>query len=289
MNKISENDLVEIRFNVDHKDILLNASRYNIQRNDYVVVEAEKGEDIGLVLQMGFLVALKWKKKGGEENALRKIVRLANEEDKEKANQKKKETKEAFDACKQKIVAHNLPMKLVDVEIQFDKSKFTFFFTAEERVDFRELVKELASIYRTRIELRQIGFREEARRIGGYGKCGLKQCCTTFISDFEQITTQMARDQRLSTNPSKISGNCGRLLCCLRYELGYYQEMNEKCPKAGTHVKTEKGNAIVLHTNYLDGKVEVKYDSGDTGDISWDECHPIQASSDSSDGQNVKG
>lgn len=259
MNK--ENELFEVQFKADRRGLFHNSSASEIERDDYVIVEADRGQDIGFVSQKGSLVKLKYDKK--DSKSLKKIIRPATEEDVEKMEQRNAKEKEALEACKKKVVEHNLPMKLVDVEIQFDHSKITFYFTADQRIDFRELVRELASIYRTRIELRQIGVRDEARRLGGFGICGLKQCCNSFIREFEQIATHMARDQKLMLNPSKISGNCGRLLCCLRYELEYYHEMAKKCPDHGCKVKTEKGTGTVMQNNIFKKTVLVKYDSGE--------------------------
>jgi cell fate regulator YaaT (PSP1 superfamily) len=172
--------------------------------------------------------------------------------------------REAFLATRDRIVYFELDMKLVDVEFQWDVSKITFYFTADKRVDFRALVKDLASTYRTRIELRQIGARDEAKRIGGYGACGLKQCCTTFLRDFTPITTQMARDQGLSLNPSKISGNCGRLLCCLMYEHGHYCRCEKAYPALGAKYKTDRGTGTVEKINIFSEEMTVRYSSGET-------------------------
>jgi cell fate regulator YaaT (PSP1 superfamily) len=151
----------------------------------------------------------------------------------------------------------------VDTEYQFDGSKLTFFFTAEKRIDFRELVKELASIYRTRIELRQIGVRDEAKRLGGYGCCGLKLCCTTFIQEFSPITTQIAKEQNLSLNPAKLSGNCGRLLCCLLYEKDFYEKSMGFYPKVGSKFQTDKGEGVVEKVNLFKEYIVVKHEDGE--------------------------
>ncbi len=271
MNKEKEHkEYFEIQFKADRKDIFINSSGCEIERDDYVIVEADKGEDIGYVSQKGHLAKLKQ----GKETT-QKILRPATEEDVEKIDKRTIKEKEALETCKKKVVEHNLQMKIVDVEIQFDNSKISFFFTADQRVDFRELVKELASIYRTRIELRQIGVRDEARRLGGFGICGLKQCCNSFIKEFEQITTHMARDQQLLLNPTKISGNCGRLLCCLKYELEYYQETNKICPSQGQIVEfgeENKKKGIVIHTDILKKILSIKTESGEIIQQPCSEC-----------------
>jgi len=217
--------LVEVVFKGERRAIYRNRAELSIDEGNWVVVEADRGEDFGRVSLVGSLVKLK-RGKGDAKG----IVRKAQEKDldMQKANLQKEE--DAYKVCREKIKHYNLDMKLVEVEMQFDGSKITFYFTAAQRVDFRELVKDLASVYRTRIELRQIGVRDEAKRVSGFGVCGRKQCCSAFLNEFEQITTQMAKDQQISLNPSKISGNCGRLLCCLRYEEEMYQTVFKEFP-----------------------------------------------------------
>ncbi len=210
--------LVEVVFKGERRAIYRNRSELDIYEGDAVVVEAERGEDLGRISLVGALVKLK----RGQGDA-KGIIRKALEKDWNQHNANLAKENDAYKVCREKIRHYNLDMKLVDVEMQFDGSKITFFFTAAQRVDFRELVKDLASVYRTRIELRQIGVRDEAKRVSGFGICGRKQCCSAFLTEFEQITTQMAKDQEISLNPAKISGNCGRLLCCLRYEEELYR------------------------------------------------------------------
>jgi cell fate regulator YaaT (PSP1 superfamily) len=240
--------LVEVVFKGERRVIYRNRNELDINEGDYVIVEADRGQDLGRVSLVGNLVRLK---KGKGE--ARGIIRLAQKEDLEVLEKNKIKENEAFKLCKQKIKNYNLDMKLVDLEMQWDSSKITFYFTAAQRVDFRELVKDLAGVYRTRIELRQVGVRDEARRISGLGICGRKQCCSAFLNEFEQITTQMAKDQQLSLNPSKISGNCGRLLCCLRYEVDCYTEVMKQFPAIGSTLRigTKEGvlNFINVFTN----------------------------------------
>jgi cell fate regulator YaaT (PSP1 superfamily) len=217
--------LVEVVFKGERRAIYRNRNELDINEGDNVVVEAERGEDLGRVSLVGALVKLK-RGKGDAKGVVRKA--LDKDMDQHRANLQKEE--DAYKVAREKIKHYNLDMKLVEVEMQFDGSKITFYFTAAQRVDFRELVKDLASVYRTRIELRQIGVRDEAKRVSGFGICGRKQCCSAFLNEFEQITTQMAKDQQISLNPAKISGNCGRLLCCLRYEEELYQAIFKEFP-----------------------------------------------------------
>jgi cell fate regulator YaaT (PSP1 superfamily) len=249
--------LVEVVFKGERRLIFRNRNDLEIKEGDRVVVEAERGEDMGRVSLVGALVKLK---RGKGET--RSVIRIAT--DKDRQTLKVNETKEVdlFETGKQKIKEYKLDMKLIDVEMQFDGSKITFFFTAAQRVDFRDLVKELAGLYRTRIELRQIGVRDEAKRISGFGVCGCKQCCSSFLTEFEQITTQMAKDQQISLNPSKISGNCGRLLCCLKYEEDAYMETYKHFPQMGSPccVDNKKGTLAGInmfkctgHVYYQDG------------------------------------
>ncbi|NIA30157.1 MAG: hypothetical protein GWP06_09630 [Actinobacteria bacterium] len=246
--------LVEIIFKGERKQIYANPQEFPFQVGDYAIVQAEKGLDLGIVNQRGAI--LKKKKPDGE---ILNIIRKPTPDDIQIYEENKKKEFEAYQLCRQKIVDHNLEMKLVDVEYQFDGNKITFYFTADKRVDFRELVKELAGIYKVRIELRQIGVRDEAKRIGGYGVCGRKLCCTTFLSEFEPITTQCAKEQNLPLNPQKLSGLCGRLLCCLMFEREFYQEQTDKLPPLNTKYKTEKGIAEVVSLDVFNEMVTLRF------------------------------
>ena len=188
---------------------------------------------------------------------LKKVIRLATPEDDEKYKQNKIKEKEAFFICKEKIIKHKLDMKLIDVEYTFDNNKVLFYFTSYERVDFRELVKELASIFKTRIELRQIGVRDETKMCGGIGICGRSLCCNTFLGDFQPVSIKMAKEQNLSLNPIKISGICGRLMCCLKYEQECYVEIRGRLPVVGDIVITPDGKGEVLSVNVLREQVKV--------------------------------
>jgi cell fate regulator YaaT (PSP1 superfamily) len=250
--------IVEVVFKGERRAIYRDRNDLDIGEGDYVIVEAERGQDLGKASCVGSLVRLK---RGKGET--RSVIRKAVDSDLETHEKNKVKERSAFDICKDKIKHYNLDMKLVDVELQFDGSKITFYFTAAQRVDFRELVKELASIYRTRIELRQIGVRDEAKRISGCGICGRKQCCSAFLNEFEQITTQMAKNQQLALNPSKISGNCGRLLCCLRYEDEMYVDIFKDFPAVGSQIKLGGRQGTVNYINIFEGKALVYFhDSG---------------------------
>ena len=247
--------LVEVVFKGERRAIYRDRNELEIIEGEYVIVEAERGQDMGKASAVGSLVRLK---RGKGET--RSIIRKANDGDLEILKKNQDKEKAAFKVCKDKILQYNLDMKLVDVELQFDGSKITFYFTAAQRVDFRELVKDLASVYRTRIELRQIGVRDESKRIGGCGVCGRKQCCSAFLTEFEQITNQMAKDQQLALNPTKISGNCGRLLCCLRYENDVYVDLFKDYPPLGSRITIDNKQGTVNYINIFQGKALVNYD-----------------------------
>ncbi len=249
--------LVEVVFKGERRAVYRNRNELDIDEGDYVIVEADRGLDMGRVSFVGELVRLKRGK--GETKS---VERMAEEGDLETFKKNREKEKEAFKLCKEKIEKFKLDMKLVDVEQQFDGSKITFYFTAAQRVDFRELVKDLASVYRTRIELRQIGVRDEAKRISGMGVCGRKQCCSAFLTEFEQITTQLAKDQQLSLNPAKISGNCGRLLCCLRFEEDTYLDCFKNFPPVGSEVKLDNRKGTICFINIFTNMGQVRFDDG---------------------------
>ena len=211
-----------IRFKKPGKIYYFDFGDLNLEKGMNVIVDTAMGEEYGEVVFPN--------KEVDEENItepLKKVIRIANEKDKKMLNEFKAKEQEAFKICTEKIKKHELPMKLVDVEYKFDGSKVIFYFTAEGRIDFRELVKDLAAVFRTRIELRQIGVRDEVKRIGGNGICGRQLCCCSFLSNFETVSIKMAKEQNISLNPSKISGNCGRLMCCLKYEEDVYLEKSK--------------------------------------------------------------
>ena len=196
-------------------------------------------------------------------NPVKGIIRLATPNDMKTIEKNRQKEKDAFKICEQKIAAHKLKMNLIDVECTFDNNKLLFYFTAESRVDFRELVKDLAAVFRTRIELRQIGVRDEAKMLGGLGICGQPFCCSRFLGEFQPVSIKMAKEQGLSLNPTKISGTCGRLMCCLKYEQDSYEDLLKHTPKVGAIVRTADGRGVVEEVNLLTGKLRVKMDKND--------------------------
>jgi len=246
-----------VEFKGSRKEYYHDEYNLPIKPGDCVIVQVERGEDFGRAIQQ---------LSADMAHAARvkplPILRLANSEETTHNEENRKDELEARQVCRRMVAERSLDMKVVDAEWQFDRNKMTFYFTAEKRVDFRALVKDLAGVFKTRIELRQIGARDEARRVGGVGLCGYEQCCTLFLRDFEPITTQMARDQNLSLNPAKISGNCGRLLCCLRYESAYYREATRQYPEVGTPWETPDGAGTIDQVNILREQVTVRLGDG---------------------------
>ncbi len=229
-------ELYLVEFKGSRKEYFFNAFYHSLNLLEYVIVEAERGENIGILKQK-----IDGKVDLSSSDRPRSILRSASKEDIIRVQELREKEKDYKNEVIDLIQQHGLPMKVIDIECQFDWNKLTVYFTADHRVDFRELVKDLAARYKTRIELRQIGVRDEARRIGGYGICGLPQCCNSFLSDFAPISTQHAREQDLPLNPAKISGNCGRLLCCLRYEANLYAACQKKFPPVGSWTRTKTG------------------------------------------------
>ncbi len=248
-------ELIEVVFKRNRKGFYLNVAEIPLKIGDPVIVEAEKGVDMGTVSQTGRLVMLK-----DIRSEPKSVLRVAAEEDIQKGEDNRKREAMAFMIGKQYISRHHLNMKLVDVEYQFDTNKLTFYFTSDQRVDFRELVKDLASKYRTRIELRQISVREEARKLGGMGVCGKTMCCSTFMASFQPITTQDAKDQNLPMNPSKLSGTCGRLKCCILFEKGFYESSMKRFPPLDTAVNTKRGRATVDKIDIFNDTVQLRYE-----------------------------
>ena len=251
-------NIIGVRFKKLGKIYFFNPRDFKVKKGTKVIVETAQGEEYGEVLIPNRYV-------GDEKiiSPLKKVTRIANGKDHKHYEECRKIEKEAFEVCKKKIKEHKLAMTLTDVEYKFDNSKILFYFTADGRIDFRELVKDLAAIYKTRIELRQIGVRDEVKRIGGNGVCGRELCCCSFLRDFEAVSIKMAKEQNLSLNPSKISGNCGRLMCCLKYENEVYEEKLEKLPNIGAIVKTEDGEGEVDNIETLKEVVRVKLKDGD--------------------------
>jgi len=224
---------------------------------DMVIVEADRGFDYGEVIS-----AVESISEITEEEPLRKILRIALPADLDQIKKNREKTKEAFTTCQKKIIEHGLKMKLIEAEYTFDRSKLLFYFTAEGRVDFRELVKDLARIFKARIELKQIGVRDEARLLGGFGPCGKALCCATFLKDFEPVTIKMAKEQNLPLNPAKISGVCGRLMCCLGYEHKLYAELLKALPKEGEKINIEGVSGKIVSINALKRSVTVDCGEG---------------------------
>ena len=255
-------EILEVSFKGNKKVLFFNPKEIKVKPGDYVIVEAEKGIDLGMVNKLGRLVALS-EMKGEPKNLIRKAV----DEDLDKLNENREKEAQAFLVAREKIKFHNLNMKLVDVEYQYDQNKLTFYFTSEKRVDFRQLVKDLAAKYRTRIELRQIGVRDEARRLGGLGVCGEAICCSSFMVNFEPITTQYAKDQHLPLNPGKLTGVCGRLKCCLLFEKGFYDISMKKFPALEVEVITNKGKAHVDKIDIFKDLVFLRYKDNDIEEV----------------------
>lgn len=245
--------VVGIRFKKAGKIYYFDPNEIELTQDDHVIVETARGVEYGDVVVAPKLVS-------DEEivSPLKCVIRKATEEDDQRVIENISKEKEAFDLGGEKIISHSLPMKLVDVELTFDNSKLIFYFTADGRIDFRELVKDLATIFKTRIELRQIGVRDEAKMLGGLGPCGLTLCCSTFLGDFHPVSIKMAKEQSLSLNPTKISGLCGRLMCCLKYEQDFYEEAHKLMPRVGRDIMTPEGRATILSTSILKQKVRVK-------------------------------
>lgn len=220
-----------------------------------VIVETARGIECGDVAMENKEIA-----DGEIVSPLKTVIRTADENDLRVLEENKQKEKAAFDICLKKIENHKLKMKLVDVEYTFDRSKILFYFTADGRVDFRELVKDLASVFKTRIELRQIGVRDESKVLGGLGVCGRPFCCSSFLGSFQPVTIKMAKEQGLSLSPVKISGTCGRLMCCLKYEQSSYEHLLRVTPKVGAIVDTKEGRGTVIENNLLTGSLKIKLD-----------------------------
>ena len=245
--------VVGVKFKDTGKAYFFAPGKHNPEVGEEVIVETSRGLEFGKV-------SMSVREITEEEivSPLKQIVRIATDNDKAQVQKNKKKEQEAFGICEEKIAAHNLDMKLVDVEYTFDGNKILFYFTAEGRVDFRELVKDLAAVFRTRIELRQIGIRDEAKMLGGIGICGRSLCCSTYLDGFHPVSIKLAKEQGLSLNPTKISGNCGRLMCCLKYEQNCYDEFSKIAPSVGAVVSTPNGKGIVQSTTILKGIAKVK-------------------------------
>lgn len=245
-----------IRFKANGKVYFFDKKEFKLEDGGFVIVETARGPEFGEVA---------FSERAVSESSLvlplRPVIRIATDADLKHHEENKKKEEEAFNICLEKIQHHGLDMKLVEAQYTFDNSKLLFYFTSSGRVDFRELVKDLAGVFRTRIELRQIGIRDEAKIMGGLGACGRPLCCTTFLSDFVQVSIKMAKEQNLSLNSGKISGCCGRLMCCLQYEYSTYEEEGAKTPSVDSKVKTPDGVGVVTESNPLAGTVKVRLEA----------------------------
>ncbi len=245
--------IVGVKFNNNNKTYFFSPGALILKKDDNVIVETARGTEFGTIV-------IEEREVEDKEivSPLKEVIRVAMDKDIAQMEENREKEKEAFDICVDCIKNRGLEMKLINVEYAFDNNKILFYFTADGRVDFRELVKDLAGIFRTRIELRQVGVRDEAKIIGGIGVCGRVLCCNSFLDEFRPVSIKMAKEQNLSLNPSKISGICGRLMCCLRYEHETYEELIKATPDVGTHVETEDGPGEIIDVNLLRGTVKVR-------------------------------
>ena len=250
-----EVEIVGIRFKNNGKVYYFLPEGLELKQGQHVIVKTARGLEYGTTA-----IANRVVNKHTLVLPLRSVVRVATRSDDQQHEANVDSEKEAFKICQEKIAEHKLEMKLVDVEYTFDNNKLLFYFTADGRIDFRELVKDLAGIFKTRIELRQIGIRDETKLVGGLGVCGRPFCCKSFLSEFAQVSIKMAKEQNLSLNSTKISGACGKLMCCLRYEHETYEEAIKRTPKLDSRVATPDGDGVVIETNPLAGLVRVRLD-----------------------------
>lgn len=250
-------DAIQVRLRETGNVLYYHTNNLKLNVGDYVIVEVERGQDYAQVVSEPEKIL-----ETQLDKPLKKIIRMATDGDMQIINENRKRIDSAFQTCSAKINERKLDMKLIDAEYSFDRTKLIFYFTSEGRVDFRELVKDLAHIFKVRIELRQIGVRDEARMLGGFGHCGRPLCCATFLKGFEPVTIRMAKDQNLPLNPSKISGCCGRLMCCLGYEYENYRSYLKGLPREGEEIKTKEGKGKVISVNALKRKAIIELEEG---------------------------
>ena len=255
--------IIGVRFRTAGKVYFFDPGKFTVKRGDHVIVETVRGIEYGTVVSPAKEIA-----EDKLTQPLKSVLRVATERDDEQEKQNREKEKEALKICLEKIRKHGLEMKLIDAEYTFDNNKVLFYFTADGRIDFRELVKDLASVFRTRIELRQIGVRDETKILGGIGICGRPLCCHSYLSEFAPVSIKMAKEQNLSLNPTKISGVCGRLMCCLKNEEETYEELNRKLPGVGDHVTTDDNMKGEVHSvNVLRQTVKVLVETGDEKEL----------------------
>ena len=238
--------VVSVKFKENGRAYYFDPGAFKIKEGDFVVVTTARGTECGEVVRAAHEVP-------GFSREVKPVIRVADAVDVRRMRQNRADVQHAYEICEQRIAAHNLKMKLVDAEYTLDRSKLVFYFTADNRVDFRELVKDLAAQFHTRIELRQIGVRDESKMLGGLGLCGQPFCCSRFLKNFQPVSIKMAKEQGLSLNPAKISGSCGRLMCCLAYEQKSYEYLNSITPQVGSIVRTPDGEGTVIETNVVAG------------------------------------
>ncbi|MCR5773110.1 MAG: stage 0 sporulation family protein, partial [Butyrivibrio sp.] len=255
--------VIGVRFRTAGKIYFFDPGELEIKRGSHVIVETARGIEYGTVVAPAYDV-----EDDKVVKPIKTVIRIANETDENQERENREKEKEAFKVCHEKILKHGLDMKLIDAEYTFDNNKILFYFTADGRIDFRALVKDLAAVFRTRIELRQIGVRDETKIIGGYGICGRPLCCHSYLSDFAPVSIKMAKEQSLSLNPTKISGVCGRLMCCLKNEEEVYEELNKKLPKVGDIVRTDDGfEGEVANVGVLRQTVRILVDVNDEKEV----------------------
>ena len=253
-------EVIGVRFKKVGKIYYFDPNGEKLFLGEHVIVETARGVECGEIAIPNRMV-----EDDGVVQPLKQVIRIATAEDKRRIAENAEKEKKAFKLCSEKIEKHKLDMKLVDVEYTFDNNKILFYFTAEGRVDFRELVKDLASVFKTRIELRQIGVRDEAKMLGGLGICGRPFCCASFLGEFQPVSIKMAKEQGLSLNPTKISGTCGRLMCCLKYEQEAYEDLLRVTPRVGSYVSTSEGKGTVVEVSLLTGLLKVRLDKAADG------------------------
>ncbi|MBM3253932.1 MAG: stage 0 sporulation family protein [Candidatus Omnitrophica bacterium] len=250
-------EVIQVKLREAGKILYFNSTGIKLKPGQSVIVETEYGLDYGEVISEKEVID-----ETPKEESVKKVVRVATKEDLNHIQENKNRLKEICDTCLKKIQERNLNMKLVEAEYSFDRSKLVFYFTSEERIDFRDLVKDLAHTFKARIELKQIGVRDEAKLLGGFGSCGRALCCAKFLKDFEPVTIKMAKEQSLPLNPSKISGVCGRLMCCLGYESETYHELLKDMPRVGSTYKSKEGSGKIIGVNPLKKTITVEFDEG---------------------------
>lgn len=265
--------VIGVRFKANGKSYYFSPGELELQQGDHVIVETARGTECGEVAKGPHDVP-----DSSIVKPLKTVTRMADAVDVRRMQQNRADEKRAFSVCEERIAKHKLDMKLVDVEYTLDRNKILFYFMADGRIDFRDLVKDLAGVFRTRIELRQIGVRDESKMLGGLGICGQPFCCSRFLRDFQPVSIKMAKEQGLSLNPAKISGSCGRLMCCLAYEQPAYEYLNRITPGVGSIVKTPEGVGAVVETNVISGTLRVRMDPPATGFKTFhkDECQYLR-------------